>query len=418
MRSTLGGLVAALVVLFGTAGAADAAARAKGGEQLLEAMEASPETLVGNVVSVRKLDRFGFAATLEVEQALRGDYHATQKLDLVWEELAPSRAPRFAQGDRILAVLAPMPAISIWLERLPDPDARAAARGIAMEGDAFLKGPHPKTVDQLLHYLAMSREARRGEPGVALLIELAADAELPLAESAVRRLSSLDRLPDPLAPDTARRLVAVLLRPDASEALSDGVVALIATRRLEATRSPLEALVARKPRPPAAVFAALAELDDGLSPERTRALLRDAPSRYREVAARSARGPESEALLRRLSRSDPDASVRTAALERLAELEGERAIDPLADALGDPEPEVRRTSVYALAALGEAALPTLLRVMDGNDPTAAQAALASMSLVNSPEAHAAMVDVADHHPDEGLRTLAAIALGRQVGHTH
>jgi hypothetical protein len=42
----------------------------------------------------------------------------------------------------------------------------------------------------------------------------------------------------------------------------------------------------------------------------------------------------------------------------------------------------------------------------------------ALQLTGSSEATAALVEIAESHRDEGVRTLAAIALGRQVGHVH
>ncbi len=162
----------------------------------------------------------------------------------------------------------------------------------------------------------------------------------------------------------------------------------------------------------------MAALDGELSPEQTAKLLDDAPARYRAIAARNASGDASASMLVRLARSDPDAGVRAAALERLSVIEGEAAIEPLARGLGDPDSPVRQMAMHRLAALGEPALPTLLRVIDGNDPEAARAALASLSLVGSDASRAALLDVADTHSDKGLRALAGIALGRRLGNAH
>ena len=65
---------------------------------------------------------------------------------------------------------------------------------------------------------------------------------------------------------------------------------LIGRKELLSTRPALEQLAQADPPPPPIVFAALAELEGGLSPERTARLLERAPARYRQVAARHASG--------------------------------------------------------------------------------------------------------------------------------
>jgi HEAT repeat protein len=74
--------------------------------------------------------------------------------------------------------------------------------------------------------------------------------------------------------------------------------------------------------------------------------------------------------------------------------------------------------VRALGSLGADAVPGLRRTVDSGGPDAARAAVGALQLTGSPEAAAALVEIAESHRDEGVRALATIALGRQLGHTH
>ena len=56
--------------------------------------------------------------------------------------------------------------------------------------------------------------------------------------------------------------------------------------------------------------------------------------------------------------------------------------------------------------------------MDSSNADAARAAVVALQLTGSPEAAAALAEIAESHRDESVRTLAAIALGRKIGHTH
>jgi hypothetical protein len=174
-------------------------------------------------------------------------------------------------------------------------------------------------------------------------------------------------------------------------------------------------LAAGDPPPPAGVFAALARLDDGLSPERSARLLSQSPPRTRAVAARWARGADSEARLADLLHGDPAPEVRVAAAQRLLELRGAAAIEPLLPALADPDGSVRGAALRALAALGDPAVAPLRRVADGGDEQAARSAVAALALSASPAAHAALVEIAAGSPDPSLRALADVALGRPIG---
>ncbi len=71
-----------------------------------------------------------------------------------------------------------------------------------------------------------------------------------------------------------------------------------------------------------------------------------------------------------------------------------------------------------LGSLGAPAVAALKRVIEDDDPEAAKSALAALAINASSDARAALYEVAETHPDETLRRLAEIALGRPVGHRH
>jgi hypothetical protein len=409
-RTRIAALALGLATLAAAAGGALERPRAAGGVRLVEAAETAPVTVVGHVREPRRIDQHGFTALLRVETSLRGPLEPRAEVRIAWEERAASRAPRFQEGDRILISLERLPGASIWQARFPEPTERVKVLGVAMWGDAFLHRPSLGSASILQHYLALTPEDREGAPGVGYLVDLALGAELPLAGDAVRRLARRARLDADLGERGGGRFVRAMLRPDASDEFLDAIVELIGSRQLESTRPALEALVGAEATPPAIVFAALARLDGGLSQERTAALLERSPPRYREVAARFASGPEADATLTRLARSDPAPEVRARAIERLVERRGEESIDSVLPGLSDPEASVRGAAVRGLGSLGAPAVPALKRVIEDDD------ALAALAINGSPDARAALLHVAGTHPDETLRTLAEIALGRPVGH--
>jgi hypothetical protein len=415
-RTRIAALALGLATLAAAAPAALERPRAAGGVRLLEAAETAPLTVVGHVLEPRRIDQHGYTALLRVEMALRGPLEAGAEVRIAWEERAASRAPRFEEGDRILVSLERLAGASIWQARFPEPAERVGVLAVAMRGDAFLRRPSLGSASLLQHYLTLAPEDRDGPLGVGYLVDLALGAELPLAEGALRGLGRHSQLDADLGQRSAGRLVQALLRPDASDEFQDAIVELIGGRQLESTRPALEALVGAEATPPAIVFAALARLDGGLSPERTAELLERSPARYREVAARFASGPEADATLARLARSDPAPEVRARAIERLVERRGEEAIDSLVPGLSDPEASVRGAAVRGLGSLGAPAVAALKRVIEAADPEAANSALAALAINGSPDARAALHEVAETHPDERLRKLAEIALGRPLGH--
>jgi HEAT repeats len=416
-RRRLAAAGAAVSLLLGGA-AADERPRASGGVRLVEALEGAPIAVVAVVAEPQQIDAHGFAARLSVESSLVGPAPAGAALRIAWEELASSRAPRFAEGDRVLIALEPLPGASIWATRFPDPSLRSRIFGVSMRGEAFLRSPSPLAVGRLEHYLRLAANDREGANGVALLAEIAAACEPPLALAAVDRLARHSELDEKLDPASAALLVRALLRTDTQPALSTALLELVARQRPPALRPPLEALAAREALAPAVVFEALAALDSGVAPARAKRLLADPSPAHREVAARHASGPEARMELARLARSDPAPSVRAAAIERLVALGGDSALEDGLSALHDPDAGVRGAAVRALGSLGASAVPGLRGKVDSNDPEAARAAVVALQLTGSSEATAALVEIAESHRDEGVRALAAIALGRQVGHVH
>jgi len=400
------------------ASAASDLPRAIGGARLVEAMESSPATVVVVVKSTRPLGGTGFGAVVRVEDPIVGEVAIGTELRIAWEELSASRAPRFAPGERALVVLEPLSGASIWRTRLPDADERTQTLGIAMRGDAFLRGPALGTATLLEHYLALTPEDRAGPDGVAYLAQLAAIGEMPLATDAVARLETRSELDAKLGQRSARHLVQALVREDATAALEDALIELVRRHQLNAMRDPLEALAEGGVLAPPVVYAALAQLTDGLTREQTTRLLAQGPERYREVAVRNAGGSGADRDLHARLRRDPAASVRIGAIERLVELRGVAAIGPVADALADPEPTVRAAAAVQLAGLGADAVPELKRVVEASDPDAARAAIAALALTGSGAGGDALREIAAEHPDPSIRMVARLALGGKVGETH
>jgi HEAT repeat protein len=409
-------LPCALLVLSGWQ--ADAAPRAAGGVRLLDAMDEAPATVVALVREPGSVGPQAFRAELVVETSLRGRLEPGMHVSIAWEELAASRGLRFDDGERVLVSLVALPGASIWRQRFPDDEERTALLTVAMDGDAFLRRPALGTVVLLQHYLALGGEARQGEPGAGSLVNLAVRAELPLGRAALDRLRGVPALNELLGAASATRLVAAFQRPDADAAFLAGLAGLIGSRSLEVTRPALESLLASKPPAPAEAFEALVLLDGGISGPTLEQVLEEAPPARRRVAARHANGPEAEAALARLLRADPVPEVRLAAAERLAELGGEDAIEPLLLGLGDTEPSVRGAAARWLGGLGEPAVAPLRQIVGGNDPEAASAAVVALGLSPAPEAREALVEISASHPDGAIRSLAEIALSRSLGHRH
>jgi hypothetical protein len=409
-------LLAALTLAAGAAaGEAPAEApRAADGRRVIQALERAPLGGVGVVRVRRGLDGRAWRATLELEQVLVGEARPGEGVDVVWEELAASRAPRLAPGDRVLVALEPIPDGSLWRARVP-PTEREGVWHLADRGEAFLRAPTPGGLRLLDHYLRLAPADRLGAAGTAPLARLAARAELPLALSAVAALVEPLRDPRTLGPGPARDVVAALERPD--EALREALLALASKRSTPALRQALRARVEAEAAPPPVLVEALGRAEGELEGERAQALLEDPAPARRAAAARHA--PAAAAgKLAELVGADRAPEVRAAAAERLLELRGAAGMDAALEALGDPAKDVRLRTARAFAELGPEAVEPLGDVARRWPQPAPQAAILALSLMQRPEALPVLEELADEHPDPAVRRLAEIALGRDVGHRH
>jgi hypothetical protein len=407
-------LLAGLALLAGAAGAepppADPAAE---GTALVQALEAAPLAVVGVIESRSALDASAWSARLRVESVLAGA-PAPGPVPIAWEELASGRPPRFADGDRVLLALEPLPMGSLWRRRIPDPKALLATRGVAQRGVAFLRSPSLGSVTVLRHYLALPANLRAGPDGQRHLLALAADAERPLAVSAASRLGELSGEATLGAAEAAVALRA-LARADTDAELAGALLRWIERRQPAGLAPALDAALASPAPAPAAFVAARGRLGDGIAPDRERALLASASPAQRAAAAAVA-GPEQAGRLADLLRGDADPKVRGAALERLARLEGARALDALLDAFDDEDAGVQSQAALQVAAFGADAVPRVRDVAVRWPWPASKSAVLALRFAKAPEAREALVGLAATHPDERVRTLAALALGRAIGH--
>lgn len=385
----------------------------------IAALERAPAAVVAEVLDTRQIDAHGYRGSLGVESALVGDVAPGAVLLVAWEELSPSRPPRFSVGDRVLVALERLSGASIWLTRIPDRGERLQMLGIPARGDAFVRNPSSGSVTLLSHYLALSPEPRAGPTGVDSLAQLAARSEAPLALAAVERLQSVPKLNESIGSGSANALVTALLRTDTSAAAIDGLLDMIASRKLDALRAPLLAQAETSEPTPSLVLTALASLDGSLPPEQGRQLLDPgAPVEHRRVAARWAGGPDAPELLASAAVHDPDPGVRSRAVTRLVELQGEAAASKAVVGLYDSDPSVRASTAASLGRLGAAAVPELQTAVEAGVTTAAQAAIAGLHLTASTEGLQALAEIAETHPDPAIRSLARFALGEDLGEKH
>lgn len=411
-RSGAIGVLLALAICAGARGA-----RAVEADGLVDAFAGAPAVVVAEVVDVTPLEHAGYLATLRIERSLLPDVKPPATLTIAWEEPAPSLAPRLEAGRRVVAAAGPLPTASIWRLRVPDDEARAQLVGLAGDGIGYLLRPGMAELDVLEHFLALDPAARDGDGGALQLARMCVVGQTRLAEDAARHLAQLPGLASHLTPPAAHAIVEALLRSDVP-AVRETLLALIESERPAALREPITARIrAAGDSVPPILLAALGALDGGLDDEITVDLLANRSPEMRQVAARSASGPQAVGLLRDLVRNDPEPAVRATALTRLVDLGGSSVLYDATRALEDPVAEVRMAAVRATASLDPEAVEPLREIALGNRPEAARAALAALSLMGE-EGHQVLAELASEHPDEGMRTLAGIAVGQPIGERH
>ncbi|HVN38574.1 MAG TPA: HEAT repeat domain-containing protein [Myxococcota bacterium] len=388
---------------------------AAGDVHLIAALERGPGAAVLVFEAPRRVDVDTWVSDATIERSFYGGEAGT-RVAVAWEELAHQRPVRFGAGDRVLCALESLPGHSIWRQRFPDPKERASTLTIAEKGDAFLRAPSLGALLVLQHYLALPAEMREHVAGVGYLVDLAAEAEPSFAAAAVERLVAVPHLDAQLDPSSAPRLVAALLRPDAPDDLVARLLALIRSGPLRALRPTLEAYAKRDALAPSRVYEALGRIDDGLPASLAERLLavRDSEP-LRAAGARFATGSALERLPRVL-RSDPAPSVRGIAAQRWLAVKGIAGAPELRPALLDADRDVRLAALLALAQEGPEAVPTLRDALPAASPELAREIVAALSLAGGPQAVQALVELAETHPDPGVRLLAKSALGREIGH--
>jgi hypothetical protein len=350
-----------------------------------------------------------------VESVLAGDAKPGQPVTIAWEELTARRPPRFADGDRLLVALEPLVSGSLWRARFPDPQEYLRVRAVAQGGAAFLRRPSLGGLAELSHYLALPRAERAGAAGQRHLIALAADAERPLAVSAAARLAQLGGAAEPLEPSLAALALRALARADADDALASELLDWIERAQPGGLAAPLDRALAADPDAPPLFLRARGLLPGGVAAERLAGPLAD-PSAQRRAAAASVASAGQRNRLVALAHNDPAPEVRGAALRRLTQLEGAASLDTLLAAFSDREPSIRNEAARLASGLGSDAVPRLREVALGWPDPAPETAVLALRFSGAEGAPAVLRELAEAHPDPRIRSLAALAIGRPLGH--
>ena len=394
-------ITAALLALIATTAGAQPSAP---GLSLLPAAETARATVVGRIDGVTRLDRTAYAATVRVERTLAGDTRPGAALRVAWEELAATRPPRFADGQRVLVVLDDLPSGSLWRQRFP-----AGASAVAARGDAWLVDPSAGDLDLLAAYLQLGAPATSAARASALA-HIAVAATPALASAAVARLASMPGAGTALVGTATDQLLGTAADARKPLALRRDIIVLAGRVRLAGAAAQLDALARPGSALEAETLTALAQVRGGLPLDRVARLLDRHEAAVRAVGARFATGELIERQLPPLVRYDSAPEVRAAAATALAATRTAWGVDGAVPALADPDPRVRSAAAQALGALGAPAVGALEAVAR-MQAAEARGAITALSLAG-PNGVATVRRLAAEHPDPHVRDFARLALGQ------
>ncbi|MDJ0869444.1 MAG: HEAT repeat domain-containing protein [Myxococcota bacterium] len=371
-------------------------------------MERAARVVVGRIDRPARIDLHGWAANLRVERELAPpDATALAPTRIAWEELAEGRPARFAQDERVLVALEPLPGYSLWRQRFPKGDALA----VAARGRAFLHDPDAATLAGIARWAALDAAAREQGDGLDALMQLAASAEPRVARAALARADRVPGLALRLPPSALASLRALLADGGRPLSLRAAGVGLIGRRGVRALRPELEGLAASDTELAAPAWEALAAQDGGLPAPAVERLLASDDAARRVVGARHAAGTPAEARLAELLRADPDPDVRATAVVAWTRVRGAAGFEAARSALFDAEPRVRAEAARALGSLGEPVVPALRALAEGAAGPEAAGPMAALGLAG-PAGRTALLELSREHPDERTRALARLMLGR------
>jgi hypothetical protein len=371
-----------------------------------------------------KIDAHGWRADLRVDSVLLGDVRLGDVVTIGWEELSAARQVRFADGQRILVVLDPLPTQSLWRKRFPAGERSHSVLVVGSGGDAFLARPDGPTVDGLQHYLAMAPSARNEAPGARRLAELVRGGHPTVAREALAVLEGESAVGDRLDADAGASLLAAARSSEREPSLRGGALRLAARHRLPGTRE--TALALTEPSSPIRVdaYRALAMLPEGLPAERIERMLADPEPELRAVGVELGGEHVVRERLVGFVRNDPSPVVRLAAGRALVAGHGNGALvarhgnGAIADVIGlldDPDIAVRTGMAESIGDRGDVAVGPLSAVVDDGSERAALAAVLGLSRAGKQGA-LMLASIAQAHDNKAVQAFAKLALGEAPGH--
>ncbi|GBD27231.1 hypothetical protein HRbin30_02576 [bacterium HR30] len=374
---------------------------------VLAAVSVAQAYVCGQVGRIARIDRTGYRAEFLVQQVLSGMLGSGERLEIAWEELATQRAPRFAKGETVLVALSALPATALWLHRFPPQLRDGKTFAVAAQGDAFLREPRCERFGALKSYVALEPNERTGRKGAQALAELGASSDERLAMAALEMLGTTFE-GSALRHEAVTQGIARALG-HGSAATRKAALDLARRHQLKELRAPILQIAQSDSTDLSRLaWEALLSWKDPELDERLAAWSSSSALEWRVLAAKVAAATDKQQVIEQAIK-DPSPLVRQALAEHLPP--ESKFLPWLLVLLGDPEQGVQRTAAIKIAQVGPAALSALEEAaLRGNARKAAAAVLALAELGETSQA--ILERLAAEHPEESVRQLAALALGR------
>jgi HEAT repeat protein len=303
---------------------------------------------------------------------------------------------------------------ALWLARLdrtgelPSADALPALAASGAEGWMLVEEVIAEGPADARQAAVWALQQQGGDDAVERLLDLASGDDRGMAAAATGALETMGGG----ARDGLRKLLAARVREGEDDLYGSNLQALARLGGDEAREAIFARLDGGTASERNAAFAALSQLDDDAAVEKLEALAApgaDPNVRASAVATLLARGDDPARIDAALSDAEP--SIRAQGVSALAQQRGPGAVKELSELVSDPDPSVRQAALYALGETGSKAAEGALRCAL-TDPTTADAALYGLGRIGTESAWDSVREAARSAENPAIRASAMSALAQ------
>lgn len=373
-----------------------------------------PLAVAGRVTRVEELNAGRVAvATIEPTATPKGEAPAGPLRVVEMRDL-PSVPAALTEGTFVLALVEPLRTNSYLAEVLPPGEYRQLAAGRVGRLVAADQTELDEIVRVAERIVAASREPEpdptaRAAAARALVFDEIAARNAALVQDGAAGLATLAVLEDSLTAEERGRIEAALARTDLPAPVRAALVRAVGAAGLTALVPALRALPSPEPAVLEAAFQALAKL--GAPPtaaDLAQYAASDDPAVRAAAAKALAAAPGEEGIRRagELARSDPDASVRRAAVEALGEARRPEALPVLEGVFREAPSGLQQVAGRGIFQVGgPAAAETLARLAFEAPPGGQRLAVVLLMALQGGRDDALVQRIGKTHPDADLRRL-------------